>query len=75
MNIKTPKDHDEQAKNVTVVYRNIMDIMTHQSAVIDRIRDTSVSSRHGLQANLKDVLTDFYKDDVLQPKPSAKLRL
>ena len=48
MNIKTPKDHDEQAKNVTVVYRNIMDIMTHQSAVIDRIRDTSVSSRQGL---------------------------
>jgi hypothetical protein len=29
MNIKNPKDHDEQAKNVTVVYRNIMDIMTH----------------------------------------------
>jgi len=52
-----------------------MDIMTTQSAVIDRIRDTSVSSRHGLQANLTNVLTDFYKDDVLQPKPSAKLRL
>ncbi len=42
-----------------------MEIMTNMSSAIDRIRDTSVSSKHGLLANLADVLTNFYKDDVL----------
>ena len=45
------------------------------TCTIDRIRETQVSSRHGLPANLTEILTNFYKDDVLQPKPSPKLRL
>jgi len=60
---------------VAVIYHNIMEIMTIMSSAIDRVRDTTVSSRHGLQANLSEILTNFYKDDVLQPKPSPKLRL
>jgi len=49
--------------------------MTNMTCTIDRIRETQVSSRHGLPANLTEILTNFYKDDVLQPKPSPKLRL
>ena len=52
-----------------------MEIMTNMSSAVDRIRDTTVSSSKGLQANLSEILTNFYKDDVLQPKPSPKLRL
>jgi len=62
-------------QDVSVIYLNIMEIMTNMTSAIDRIRDTTVSSVKGLQANLAEILTNFYKDDVLQPKPNPKLRL
>jgi hypothetical protein len=64
-----------QKNHISVIYHNIMEILTNQNTALDRVRDTAVSSKHGLYANMALVLTDFYKDDVLQPKPSPKLRL
>jgi len=65
----------QSKKKVAVIYFNLMDIMSNMSCAIDRIRDTSVSSKSGLYPNLTDIVTNFYKDDALQPKPDPKLSL
>jgi len=72
-----PKNEEpsQSQQDIAVIYLNFMEIMNHMTCTIDRIRETQVSSRHGLPANLTEILTNFYKDDVLQPKPNPKLRL
>jgi hypothetical protein len=50
-------------------------IFTYAGTSIDRIRDSTRHSRYGLSSDLTEVLTDIYRDDVMQPKPSALLRL
>lgn len=49
--------------------------MGYPGTSIDRIRDTSISSKNGFSTDLNQILTDIYKDDVMQPKQSSKLRL
>ena len=49
--------------------------MSYPGSSIERIRDTSVSSKYGLVNDLGAILTEIYKDDVLQPKQNNTLRL
>jgi hypothetical protein len=39
--------------------------MSYSGTSIERIRDTSLSSKYGLSNDLNVILTDIYKDDVL----------
>lgn len=43
--------------------------------MIERIRDIALTSQSGFPTNLIQIFTEIYKDDVLQPKVSAELRL
>jgi len=53
----------------------MQEIHSYSKTNIDRIRDTQLPSTHGLSNDLSSVLTEIYKDDVMQPKASALLRL
>jgi hypothetical protein len=61
--------------DVAVIHFNFMEIITNMSSAIDRIRDTSFSSKSGLYPNLAEVLIKLSDDDALQPKPDPKLPL
>lgn len=39
--------------------------MGYPGTSIDRIRDTSLSSKNGFSTDLNQILTDIYKDDVM----------
>jgi hypothetical protein len=59
----------------SAVYHNFMQMMGYAGTAPERIRDTSITSKNGFSTDLNQILTDIYKDDVLQPKQSSKLRL
>ena len=48
--------------------------MALSSTSLERIRDTSVRSSLGFSFDIGHILSEIYKDDVMQPKPQAKLK-
>ena len=65
----------DQRKQISSIYHNMQQIFSYPGTSIDRIRNTDLNSSYGLSTDLSTVLTEIYKDDVMQPKPSAMLRL
>ena len=47
---------------VSAAYMNLNQIMGYSSTSLERIRDTAVSSKHGLSVDIMTVLTELYKD-------------
>lgn len=50
-------------------------IMELPGTSIERIRECSLSSKQGLHNDLRTVLLEISKDDMLNPKPNSYLRL
>lgn len=59
----------------SAVFKNFCKIMGLSGTMIERIRDIAMTSTSGFPTNLNMIFTEIYKDDVLQPKASAELRL
>lgn len=60
---------------ICAIFRNMQKIFSLPGTSIDRIRDANRNSKYGLSSDLIDVLSDIYRDDVMQPKPSTMLKL
>ena len=60
---------------ICAIFRNMQQIFSLPGTSIDRIRDANRNSKYGLSSDLIDVLSDIYRDDVMQPKPSTMLKL
>lgn len=66
---------DAKRTIITSMFKNLQQIFSYPGTSIDRIRDATRNSHYGFSTDLTEVLTDIYRDDVMQPKPSAMLRL
>ena len=55
---------------VSSIYKNFQQTMEYSGTSIERIRDASVSTKQGLLNDLKSVISEIFKDDILSPKPN-----
>lgn len=65
----------EKRTLVSSIYKNLQMVMELPGTSIERIRECSLSTKHGLPNDIRTVLLDIAKDDSMNPKPNSYLRL
>ena len=59
---------------ISAIYNNFQQIILRHSTTIERIRDVQLRSNTGYSADIREILKELFRDDVMQPVPSQKCR-